>query len=166
MLGISRAERYKSGGAGPFCDLLCQQHTNECLHYTRRMLTAVENCRPKISLGASQSVNPLSLVPSQGPTAAHTAAMPNTGQSAAVVEQSASLQPSEGVVSIQTLRQAFESADAQKSRSEMNRLLARGLGLNVEEALLCEAKGQLIYLDEFIGRIKRKGVLRLISKQT
>jgi hypothetical protein len=68
-----------------------------------------------------------------------------------------------GAVPVTALRAALESADATKSRSEFNRLIARGLGMTVEEALLCEAKGMLVFIDEFIGRLKRKGVLKLYS---
>ena len=56
-------------------------------------------------------------------------------------------------------RDALTYADSNKSRSDINKLLARGCGSTVEETLLMEAKRVSISVDEFKKRL-RTGLLQ------
>lgn len=54
------------------------------------------------------------------------------------------------------LREALVTADPNKSRPEVNSLIARGCGVTVEEALLMEAKRDPIPLDPFMKRLRKE----------
>ena len=112
----------ETGFKGKFCDLLCQQFTNECINFTRRVIGCVEQ---------QKDVHP------QGQ---------GEGQCFATVAK---------------IRSAIEVADPNKGRNEINKILSRGCALSVEDVLLTEAKSSVVNVDEFVVRLRRKGVLRL-----
>ena len=62
-------------------------------------------------------------------------------------------------VAIGKLREALALSDANKARSEINQLLARGVGCTLEAVLLKEAKRVPVVVEEFKVNIKA-GVLK------
>ena len=62
-------------------------------------------------------------------------------------------------VSVAKLREALMLSDANKTRMEINQLLARGAGCTLEEALLKEAKRVPLSVADFKTRI-RSGLLK------
>jgi hypothetical protein len=61
---------------------------------------------------------------------------------------------SAGIMSIEKLRDAIMNADPGLARAGVNRLLARGAGLSVEEILLMESKKENIVVDIFKNNLK------------
>ena len=65
-----------------------------------------------------------------------------------------------GITTVGILREAVELADNNKSRSEINALLARGLqSIPIEEVLLKEARKDSVNVEEFLKFLK-KGLLK------
>ena len=54
------------------------------------------------------------------------------------------------------IREAIVNADPNKSRPEVNELIARGCDATVEEALLMEAKKDLVSIEAFQKRIRKE----------
>ena len=122
----------ETGFKGKFCDLLCQQFTNECVTFTRRVLACVEQQNDNNN---------------------------NTIDSTTTNNNTVSV--STATASLTKIRGAIEVADPNKPRNEVNKLLARGCALSVEEVLLVEARGAPVSIEAFNRRLKRSGVLRM-----
>lgn len=59
-----------------------------------------------------------------------------------------------------TLRDAIVAVDPNKARSEVNTYLARGVGFEIEEMLLMEAKKTSVSVSDFKKRLRRNGLLK------
>lgn len=62
-------------------------------------------------------------------------------------------------MTIGKFREAINYADSNKSRTEVNKLLARACAMSIEEMLLAEAKRMTVFVEDFKLRL-RSGLLQ------
>ena len=65
-------------------------------------------------------------------------------------------EPGTNEATLSKLREALMNADPNKSRPEINMWIARGCGVTVEEALLMEAKKELIQVEPFQKKLRKE----------
>jgi len=126
----------EEGERSPFLELIKLQHLADCQAMERAVLACVDQ---QVQLAQAQALETSSMMTGVSGMGGGGGA-PGAGAGAAL---------NVGEIAISKLRDALVLADANKTRTEVNQLLARGAGCTVEAVLLREAKRVPLLVEEF-----------------
>lgn len=130
----------EEGERSPFLELIKLQHLADCQATERAVLSCIDH---QVQLAQAQALETASMM-----TGASGMGGASTGGGAG-----GGVVLNAGEIAISKLRDALVLADGNKTRTEVNQLLARGAGCTVEAVLLREAKRVPLVVEEFKSNI-------------
>jgi hypothetical protein len=130
-------EEDEQGNQGRFCETLRMQHVTECTTFSNHVMEVIDQ------FAEDDEHN--------GDEEAGGSAPPMAGFGVADLK--------EAKLKIHRFRDALVFADPDNPRAGVNRLLARGCGVSVEEMLLMEGRFATVSVDAFKHNLK-KGLLK------
>ena len=143
-----------TGARTAFLELLKTQHVEDCVSMERSVVSCIDQvCEASAAAAAATAASSVATLPSTGG-----GTMPTT--TAAGLASATPVAATVQELPVSKLREALMLSDANKSRMEINQLLARGAGCSLEEVLLKEAKRVVLSVEAF----KSKVVAGLLKK--
>ena len=122
-------EEDEEGNQGKFCETLRMQHLTECSTFSRRVMDVITQFYDDSVAEATttDAIEDLALMTSNGPS-----------------------------LTVSQLRNALSLADADKTRNEINKYLARGCDKSIQDVLLMETdRTIMIPVESFKANLKR-----------